>query len=352
MNIENELFTSECPSFESVLYWKDKRDRASDINKMIERFKIIFDNDREKFYEHNFEFFIRAVTLLSHYQNYEAFESVFYFYVEFSLDEEDNGLGPLENYLSKGVTLANQEFLLSQWQNLYDVYEFSDFVTIEPLELLLIAGYYSSEIEEILVNAIRNEDAGMISSLVIKLDKYQKAQHELAKKLKYIAPMIKYVGGSRFTNPYFADWIEFAEAYLKYFKNTSFDDRFEEMDYFREENDQFLIDCLGIYDNRVRKINNKYLTKEKEIEFAEKSARIVCAREELMKEEFLDKLPDTYQEWLNLPFINPAQREEMIGFVESFAVEQPSNKKSSNKVGRNDSCPCGSGKKHKKCCLV
>ena len=27
-------------------------------------------------------------------------------------------------------------------------------------------------------------------------------------------------------------------------------------------------------------------------------------------------------------------------------------KRSSPKVGRNDPCPCGSGKKHKKCCLA
>jgi preprotein translocase subunit SecA len=29
----------------------------------------------------------------------------------------------------------------------------------------------------------------------------------------------------------------------------------------------------------------------------------------------------------------------------------PMVKKPGRKVGRNDPCPCGSGKKHKKCCL-
>ena len=30
--------------------------------------------------------------------------------------------------------------------------------------------------------------------------------------------------------------------------------------------------------------------------------------------------------------------------------KQPIEKKSTEKVGRNDPCPCGSGKKYKKCC--
>jgi uncharacterized protein YchJ len=71
-----------------------------------------------------------------------------------------------------------------------------------------------------------------------------------------------------------------------------------------------------------------------------------------MKEEFLDKLPKTYQEWLKLPFLDPAQKEEMIDFMEDNVAEYLSNNKSSRKVGRNDSCPCGSRKKYKKCCLV
>jgi preprotein translocase subunit SecA len=35
---------------------------------------------------------------------------------------------------------------------------------------------------------------------------------------------------------------------------------------------------------------------------------------------------------------------------ESHGEEPPQKTVTVNKVGRNDSCPCGSGKKYKKCC--
>lgn len=37
-------------------------------------------------------------------------------------------------------------------------------------------------------------------------------------------------------------------------------------------------------------------------------------------------------------------------FHEGRAPEQHTERRASPKVGRNDPCPCGSGKKHKKCC--
>jgi len=36
--------------------------------------------------------------------------------------------------------------------------------------------------------------------------------------------------------------------------------------------------------------------------------------------------------------------------VSGAQEEDPSYKREEAKVGRNDSCPCGSGKKYKKCC--
>jgi SEC-C motif-containing protein len=37
-------------------------------------------------------------------------------------------------------------------------------------------------------------------------------------------------------------------------------------------------------------------------------------------------------------------------FVNGQKISAPPLKRSAEKVGRNDPCPCGSGKKHKKCC--
>jgi uncharacterized protein YecA (UPF0149 family) len=40
-----------------------------------------------------------------------------------------------------------------------------------------------------------------------------------------------------------------------------------------------------------------------------------------------------------------------ISKPESELIGKPAPLSSSIKVGRNDPCPCGSGKKYKKCCL-
>ena len=35
MSLENEMFQKNVPSFESVLYWMDKKDQAKDIADMV-----------------------------------------------------------------------------------------------------------------------------------------------------------------------------------------------------------------------------------------------------------------------------------------------------------------------------
>jgi len=52
---------------------------------------------------------------------------------------------------------------------------------------------------------------------------------------------------------------------------------------------------------------------------------------------------------------NPEEFEDLgIDFAEeeedAYEVQEPA-RRDENKVGRNDPCPCGSGKKYKKCCL-
>ena len=45
-----------------------------------------------------------------------------------------------------------------------------------------------------------------------------------------------------------------------------------------------------------------------------------------------------------------AKRDGRWYFVEGVSPKQPPAKRAAPKVGRNDPCPCGSGKKHKRCC--
>ncbi len=72
---------------------------------------------------------------------------------------------------------------------------------------------------------------------------------------------------------------------------------------------------------------------------------------------FLDMLERVNQDTVSKLFaIQPAQEEELkpetpvlsFSFNRGEGAEEPS--KSKGKVGRNDPCPCGSGKKYKKCC--
>lgn len=56
-----------------------------------------------------------------------------------------------------------------------------------------------------------------------------------------------------------------------------------------------------------------------------------------------DDEDDYDEEWFGRNFTNDDLFDEDVELQEPFTREEP-------KVGRNDSCPCGSGKKYKKCC--
>lgn len=43
---------------------------------------------------------------------------------------------------------------------------------------------------------------------------------------------------------------------------------------------------------------------------------------------------------------------EELDYFKEMTIEPTQKQLKRMKVGRNDSCPCGSGKKFKKCCLV
>ncbi|MBX3191540.1 MAG: SEC-C domain-containing protein [Labilithrix sp.] len=53
--------------------------------------------------------------------------------------------------------------------------------------------------------------------------------------------------------------------------------------------------------------------------------------------------------------VTTAHRERLGGYVAEMHAYWQSKRQVVNttpKIGRNDPCPCGSGKKHKKCCLA
>ncbi len=61
-----------------------------------------------------------------------------------------------------------------------------------------------------------------------------------------------------------------------------------------------------------------------------------------LRQERSTPRPDYYPEASEL-------RAALKRYVEHVRAEEPNPQK--RKIGRNDPCPCGSGKKYKKCCL-
>jgi preprotein translocase subunit SecA len=72
-------------------------------------------------------------------------------------------------------------------------------------------------------------------------------------------------------------------------------------------------------------------------------------RNAILESEFLAQLPSDLSAWLNLSNVSDDQKEELIEEFNYIANLRATKNKV--KVGRNDPCPCGSGKKYKKCCL-
>jgi preprotein translocase subunit SecA len=62
------------------------------------------------------------------------------------------------------------------------------------------------------------------------------------------------------------------------------------------------------------------------------------------------RTPQTTIDQLEKEFARKKQRElAHASMAGGSAASQPSQRRTGEKVGRNDPCPCGSGKKYKKC---
>lgn len=74
---------------------------------------------------------------------------------------------------------------------------------------------------------------------------------------------------------------------------------------------------------------------------------------EVTKEENVDEIESNVDEKLVTIAnqINEMQKIENMRMVMNFLSQKDKEKEVHKKVGRNDLCPCGSGKKYKKCCL-
>ena len=138
------------------------------------------------------------------------------------------------------------------------------------------------------------------------------------------------------------------------------------LSHIAKSNSEFRIQCIEIITNRLKKYNDN----EDEL-----NALLICELIELKATESLDVIQKAFEanaveDWVvgDLEEVEiqlmvrqtrttPEPQYEIHGLNCSYDYEEeeyikPTPFKRPVKIGRNEPCPCGSGKKYKKCCLT
>ncbi|OFZ52076.1 MAG: hypothetical protein A2381_06100 [Bdellovibrionales bacterium RIFOXYB1_FULL_37_110] len=353
--MNDELFEKLKPSFESVLLWKNRQADADYLIELVQKFSEQIRRDTDVFYDKYYNFCYRAISLLNHYGNARVFEDVFYIYEYLCRDGDEVLEGLCSHYLENLVTDEHRKFLYGNWLRLnkefFDDDDDEDGSGLKKFLLLLLlkSGHKGSDVLLALKTIIHSNMSCYKGTLAYYV-RDTNIQDELKNRLMFIAPMIKYLPHDRLSNPYLDEWIEISEPYLAIFKGISFDEQYEKSYPSYPNNDQsFIISILGHADKRVSKMVLERLSELHSSDDSNRYIHIINKRDELMAKEFLNILPENVNEWLNSPFLLAGQREELVSMLGDFGMI--SHESTKNKVGRNDPCPCGSGKKYKKCCL-
>lgn len=314
----DEFLQVKKPSLESVLMLKNENPKELDLSGHVKRYLEIFKNRPDEFYNDHYESLGRVIDLANWFNDTAPFENIFELYVNLSLEEDEVLLCSCENYLEKVISPANQEFLLENWRKLKQSPDQDEFLIVEVLSLLLRAGVATEEVEQAVINILWGEDPILKGLVTQHIENLPKSQNELKRRVKFIAPMVHYGPRERFLNPYFDEWCELSEPFLKFIKGIDVDDYYKADSISRSEDDEFLVNVLGVQDDRVRRLNKRYLdTKDASVrEETFKKVREVI--EEHMDQNFFSKLPSSVDQWLDNPFIEPHQKEDFLDFVYSL----------------------------------
>lgn len=352
MNLEDEMFQKDIPSFESVLFWMDKKDQAKDIADMVRMHRNELERDEGDFYEFHYDFCQRSISLLVHYESDLAYRDVFYIYETLYADGDEVLVGTCESYLRDFASEKQQDFLKDQWKRLLIEWDDECEILFVVFACLMSSGYRSDEVSSF-AKKILWSDNDFAKIIIVSDMENISFSKEIEKRLKYIAPMIKYGPEERRDNIYMDEWIELADPYLKLCKGINLDEHYDKhAEIKRSPEDGFLLKILGWTDDRVRKLNEKYISEAMSEEYISKVKEEVEIRDRLMRENLLDTLPDSIDDWLSSPFIDRVQKAEMEGFLHDLLIDKRAMMDlEKKKIGRNDPCLCGSGKKYKKCCL-
>lgn len=320
-----EFFKVKTPTLESVLSLKGEDPADLSLNLRIKKYLEIYKAMPDDFYEDHYEFADRTIRLATWFSDPTPFEDIFEFYVELCQEDDEVLLCSCENYLEKVISRSKnnslQDFLLGKWRQLNKAYDQDEFLVVEVLSLLLESGFATEEVERAVCQVLWGRDPllkGLISS---RIDNLPSSQKELKRRVKFIAPLVHYGPKERFINPYFDEWCELSEPYMKFIKGIDIDDYYKENSISRSEDDEFLVNVLGVQDDRVRRLNQKYLYGKASHESEKIYKEVRKVIEKNMDQEFFSKLPSSPEEWLSNPFIEPHQKQEFLDFVASLDEE-------------------------------
>lgn len=343
---QHELFTKEEPSFAEILRLRDAEIDCESVLKLLQGYKGKASSDYESFIDSpEYLFSIRAINLLKRQNDPRAIQVVLDFYEILSRDDEGEILrDSCIFYLEQVLTNEHHQFLYEKWKFFqFQKHHFEHDVLI----LLINSGFTNNEVKVRAKQMIWDHPFdGWYKPILARIMKEDaEFQSEIKARLRFISPIIKYMEQFSDDNDYFDEWDDLGAVWVDINLNEKIT-KIDKSDSTDEGDEEFLIKILGYSNDRTANMifdrfekNLQNTSDEEGIERVKKLKRF--------QKEILDALPAKFNDWADSLGTTMAQKKEFNTALFEYGEELSFGKK----IGRNDPCPCGSGRKFKKCCL-
>lgn len=345
-------FNREKPDREEYLSWANAdevslKSLVPFIKNMADGLESWFSEARYELTEEDFWISLHSLDVLTAHQYCGAIKDALRLLVYADPDEDERIADATLNYLEAIVSEEHFSDIYEAWKLYRTLYDGED---EHLLGLLGNTGKTNPEIQRRVKEVIWDEEASF-KALALPDKGDPEIQKEVRRRLIEIAPLVKYLPQDRFENPYFDEWIDMGEYW------TSFEYPDEEIFHFQD-----IKKSKRNSDERLSYLKNSVRTKKEEIELSKKLDLAINApidkkykkqlerRDELLSNAFLDRLPSDFKVWFESLGTSDSQRDKFTFIYNELFQMDNSIKNSSKKIGRNDPCPCNSGKKYKKCC--
>lgn len=345
-------FNQEKPDREEYLSWANDDEESLEslvpfIKNMADGLESWFRESRYELSEEDFWKSLHSLNVLTAHQYSGAIKEALRILVYADPDEDERIVDATLSYLEASITEDQFEDAYEAWKLYRTLYDEED----EPLlGIIGQTGKINSEIRRRIKEVIWDEETPF-KPLALPDAGDPEIHKEVRRRLIEIAPLVKYLSQERYGNPYYDEWIDLGEYW------ASFEYPDEDIFHFQD-----IKKSKKSFEERLSYLKNSVRTKKEEAEFSkrldlainapidEKYKEQIERREELLSKEFLDRLPADPKVWFESLGTSDSQRDKFsFIYKELFSMDEPI-KNGSKKIGRNDPCPCNSGKKYKKCC--